>query len=182
MQETWLVVPRPGQEGWPWCVAEYLLTIHTTFGKPFPYKTASVALIAGYARVHGLTVGLNEAMPGDALCLGGDHITILVSRDRTRGTFVGLGGNQSHAVRESEYAYSRVTTVISTAKVAAYLGLPAHPKPPKRPLYEVVRSVNGHRQVVMTTPQEDEAFKRAKKVLAGPAKVVTIRERFRKSQ
>jgi len=171
-ERTWLRVPGPGQQGWPWCVAEFQLTVWKVFGKEYPRATAEVCDLADDARERGLTIPKEMAKPGDWPCLGCDHITCLVSRDAAAGTFVGLGGNQSDAVQESTYQWSRVTVVISTMRLAALLEgvvAPVTPvKPKRRPVYQVVRGEGEKARVVYTSPFLDAAaFKAAELIRRG---------------
>ena len=166
-ERTWLRVPGPGQQGWPWCVAEFQLTVWKVFGKEYPRATAEVCDLAADARARSLTIPKEMAKPGDWLCLGCDHITCLVSRDGS--TFVGLGGNQSDAVRESSYQWARVTAVISTVRLAALLegtGTPVPPpKPKRRPVYQVVRGEGEKARVVYTSPSLDAAASKAAELI-----------------
>ena len=168
-ERTWLRVPGPGQQGWPWCVAEFQLTVWKVFGKEYPRLSAEVCDLAADARDRSLTIPPGAAKPGDWLCLGCDHITCLVSRDAAAGTFVGLGGNQSDAVRESPYQWSRVTAVISTMRLAALLegtGTPVPPpKPKRRPVYQVVRGEGEKARVVYTSPSLDAAASKAAELI-----------------
>lgn len=129
--ETWLPASKP----WPWCVALWQWVIKQALGRKFPYETAATWELARYCREHKLTT--DRPIPGDAAILGAEHMTFLV---RFAGDYIiGLGGNQRNQVNESRYPRSRVTTWVSTQKVAEFLDVP-EPKPkPKRPLYEVVR-------------------------------------------
>jgi len=168
-ERTWLRVPGPGQQGWPWCVAEFQLTVWKVFGKEYPRATAEVCDLADDARERGLTIPKEMAKPGDWPCLGCDHITCLVSRDAATGTFVGLGGNQSDAVQESTYQWSRATVVISTMRLAALLEgviAPVPPvKPKRRPVYQVVRGEGEKARIVYTSPSLDAAASKAAELI-----------------
>src|SRR3989304_5283993 len=66
-ERTWLRVPGPGQQGWPWCVGEFQLTVWTVFGKAYPRPTAEVCDLAADARAGSLTIPPGAAKPGDWL-------------------------------------------------------------------------------------------------------------------
>ena len=93
---TWLNPNTP----WPWCVGFWQWTVKQAYGKAFPYQTASVGAIAGYARQHGLTT--TSPKVGDAACFSDDHITFVDSL--SGGSFIGLGGNQGDMVKRSTYS------------------------------------------------------------------------------
>lgn len=177
---TYLRVPRPGEKGWAWCVAEWLRAVAVTFGHAYPERTGSVYILDRHARSLGLTIPVAQARPGDAaLFAGGTHITTFVTIDRKHGTFVGRGGNQQDAVRDSDYQISRVATVIDIDRVARLLeGQP----PPRRKIkaWETVRGEGERARRVGVHDTLDEAVAAAARALRGGVRRITIRRRSRR--
>jgi hypothetical protein len=176
--ETWL----DPDDCWPWCVAFYIWTVHAAFGKKFPRPTAGVADIADFARDNDLDVPVSQMKPGDAVCFGGQHISIY---ERGEGSFIGLGGNQGHAVSRSTYSRGNVTTVISADRVAHMLGLgPAKPKPPKqkpKPRYEIVRGEGDQEKVVAVVRGVAAVKAKVGQLLSKGAHGVRVRKRKRRA-
>jgi hypothetical protein len=159
---TWLPVPRPGRQGWPWCVAEFQRTVKTGFGAAYPRLTAECGDLARDARARRITIPVSMAEPGDWAILGAEHITCFKTIDRGAGLFVGRGGNQRDAVRDSEYPLSRVTTVIDSDALGRMLGWHQGPfeppKPPRvKPVFQVVRGDGEEARVVFTSKTLDGA-------------------------
>lgn len=171
---TYLRVPPPGEQGWPWCVAEWQRAVALTFGRAYPERTGAVWILADDALDRGLVVPVKEAVPGDAMCLGADHITVLVRRVGAL-RFVGRGGNQGNAVSDAEYPLSRVTTVISTARVAVLLE--GKPKPKPRPKFEILRGPDGKEKQVAVVTGAAAARERVGELLRAGVRNVTIRRR-----
>jgi hypothetical protein len=164
---------------WFWCAAyDNWVQIHT-WGRCLS-RSPSVADQAAAARAHALTVPLSQARPGDAICLGNDHITRLAAPIAPGSrTFQGIGGNQGNAVRVSTYPLSRATTVISAAKVAAYLhATPSPPQPPRRPRFVVTRDEHGREITIATVGTVRQATARAARALRAGAAKVTVRRRW----
>ena len=165
--------------GYAWCVdfawgfATWHAVLTPLVGKPNPYPTASVAQLEAWARQHGWVA--HGPKPGDLCCLGGHHVTIYHhALPGGSPNFAGLGGNQSDQVKISEYAVSSITTLVRPPASLTVL-----PEPGKKPRFEVVTGDGEKARVVFTSPSMDKALGRAGKILAGPARVVTIRERRR---
>ncbi len=176
---TYLRVPRPGEDGWPWCVAEFLRAVELTFGSPYPERTGSVYILDRHARSLGLTIPIADARPGDAaLFTGGTHITTFVTIDRKHGTFVGRGGNQQDAVRDSDYRLSSVATVISADRLAAFLGYQPITNRPRK-LWEVVRGDGERAHVVWVGGNRDRAIAVLRRQLERGRRIVTVRRRRR---
>jgi hypothetical protein len=178
--ETWL----DPDACWPWCVGAWQEWTKRVFKKRFPYPTASVEQLAAYCRAHNLTVPVGNAKLGDAACLGGEHITLIAKKGRPQ--FTGLGGNQSHRVQESSYAFERVTTVISADKVAEFLGFagkpPVKPKPHSRPTFEIIRGEGGQEKIVATMSDIKAVQKKVGQLLGRGVHGLRIRKVPPKSQ
>lgn len=166
----------PANGDWPWCAAYDAWIMLKTWGKTLTVSPA-VEDHAREAREHGLTVPVSAAKPGDAICLGGDHITRLAAPIAKNAlTFQGLGGNQGNAVRVSPYSVARITTVISADKVARFLEVDRTPPKP-RPKFVVVRDENGNEVKLATYGTARQAAERARRALRNGASSVTIRRR-----
>lgn len=160
---TWL----PGT-GWPWCVA-YVQWVYKKAGRPIPYRTA-----ASYDFLDWATkVGWRTYTPrrGDIVIwnIGAGHTSLF--RSDTATTVLSIDGNVSNRVKFCERHKSLVR---------GYIRIPANtpdvpvPKPPK---WEVVTSINGHKQVVFT----GNRFQAAKKAVywMGRKKNVLLRRKRR---
>jgi hypothetical protein len=141
-RHTWLAGTR-----WPWCVAFFLTAWAEGAGRKLPYPTAGAYDLAKWARAHGWVSDAKHATPGDGVVfkIGTGHIGLLEHVNLAAGNVTTIDGNVSDRVGRHTRPLSTVHTFVhvpETPKSAP------DPKPPAKPVYEVVTSASGHAKVV----------------------------------
>lgn len=169
-RHDWITSPECG---YPWCVsfAWGYIVWHRVLARPNPYPTASVEQLERWARAHGWAVPGPPKL-GDLCCLNhGQHVTIYYAPSTRRGYFAGIGGNQSDAVRISEYPLASITTIV---RVPARL---APPPSARRPRYEVVRGLGERSRVVYVAADPGKIGDRVERLLRHGARHIRVRPR-----
>jgi hypothetical protein len=133
--------------GYAWCV-DLFLACWANAGHPLPYKTAGAFDMDNWARRHKWSQPLVNLIPGDGICIGPPLIRAghyCMYLDHTKTQVETLNGNVHDSVdvmhwpRTSIRGCMHVPEVINVPKIAT-----------KPPLFVVVTSINGHKQVIVT--------------------------------
>lgn len=140
-QATWL-----RGTGWPWCVA-FCVYHWKSAGFILPYLGAGAYAFLDWARAHGWTCKITDAVPGDGVVfnVGSGHMAMLARRvspgDRTIHT---VDGNVSNRVDVRERDLRLVRGIVHIPEKAA-------PRPPEKPpVFEVVTSASGQKVVYVS--------------------------------
>lgn len=166
-KNTWL-----GGTGWPWCVAA-CITWALEAGFKLPYKGAGAYAYLDWARQHGWTCQLGQAVPGDFVVwnIGAGHMSMLVEKYRAGEPVHTIDGNSSDRVKENWRQSSLVRGIVHLPEDPAKL------PPAKPPLFEVVTSESGHK--VIYTSTASRIGKKLPQLLAKHAKLTVRRKKKR---
>lgn len=130
--------------GYAWCVS-FFDACWANGGMALPYKTAGAFDMDNWAHRHKWNAPLDHLIPGDGICLkiGAGHYCMYL--DHTKTMVETLNGNVHDSVDIIKWKRSDIRGCMHVQETHS---LPA--KAVKPPLYVVVTSINGHRQVIVT--------------------------------
>lgn len=163
---TWLAGTR-----WPWCCA-FILYHQLRGGLTMPYKGAGAYALYAWAEKQGWTVPAKQAIPGDTVVfnIGAGHAAMLQERVRALSVKT-VDGNVSDRVDLRERPLTLARGFIHIPEQAVTPPVPV----PKPPMFEVVRSVSGHQQVIFNGKASTIGRKLPRFLQRNPA--ITIRRR-----
>lgn len=140
---TWL-----SGTGWPWCAA-FVCWCQEQAGQKLIEPSAGAWDLVNRATRNGQgrQVPLAGARPGDlvAFNIGSGHIGIYMDHDGN--TVTTCDGNASNQVKVCTRPIHSIYKVVHITSQVIH-----PPRPPKPPLYQLVTSEDGHRQVVASAP------------------------------
>ena len=140
---TWLSGTR-----WPWCAAAANYWWREA-GYTFPDRSAGAWDLVDRAVRNGwgVEVPVARALPGDlvAFRFGSGHIALFERHDAKKQVVHTVDGNVSNRVQRTVRSTSTIYRVVHPLAQPGPLPLPVKP-----PLYEVVTSASGTRQVVFS--------------------------------
>lgn len=141
---TWL-----GGTGWAWCAA-FCDWVYRDAGYPFPFPSAGAYDFLARAQKAGWAATAPQVGCVAVFNLGAGHAAIVEKFDGS--TVTTIDGNVSNRVGRHTRSRSTVRGYVVHPRLKSG---PVHiPTPPKKatkpPYYQIVASINGHRQLVVS--------------------------------